>query len=166
MRLNSSLYSVGGYSMFETPNHIFFNCSILSSIWSELVIMFNKLISSMSLHLIIYYQFNLLDILNRKNYGNHAIFRHLWCSDAAAYMNGLWNLYGSFDSYDRKTECDILIISCLNLMFDASNKWDKIDHFSILSWFVFVIFILIIGWVRNYPDSIRNSFIIMILCHY
>jgi len=55
------------------------------------------------------------------------------------------------------------VILCLNLMFDALKIYDKINHFSILSWLVFIIFILSIGQVteiRNYPNRIINLFLI------
>ena len=68
-----------------------------------------------------------------------------------------------YDVQDRETGYDTLIISCWNLMFDAPKRYDKLNHFPILSWLSFVIYILNIDWVRNYPDEIRRSFLIYYL---
>jgi len=43
------------------------------------------------------------------------------------------NNKGLFDVPDREIGYDTLILSCLNLMFDAPKGYDKINHFPIIS---------------------------------
>jgi len=66
-----------------------------------------------------------------------------------------------FDGQDKETWYDIVIIFCLNIMFDILERYDKKKKKKLFSydiWLVFVIFIVSIGWVSNY--RIRNLFLI------
>lgn len=69
-------------------------------------------------------------------------------------INPIWlwqnvHLKSLFDSHGKETWNDKPIISCLNLQFDASKEYDKLNHFQILSQRVFIISILSLDWVLN-----------------
>jgi len=64
------------------------------------------------------------------------------------HKNSNLKLKGSFGAQDRKTGCDITILSWFNLLFDTPTENDIFNLFLILSYFPFVIFILSFWWVK------------------